>query len=153
MFLKNVFVCGVFSLMTSSCFFKHKKHEMNPLALIFNWYCLNDKLLNMSEVHSNFEQWCFDQQKNDLKQLMVQYEDLDVRLELIECLYAQWDPKQKETVEKLKKRVTKLEEYVRKLEDRVEIIDEGDGIRLNLLEEKVAALNTQNIELRNLNLT
>ena len=98
----------------------------------------------MSEEH---EQWCFDQQKNDLKQLMVQYEDLDVRLELIECLYALWDPKQKETVEKLKKRVTKLE-------DRVKIIDEGDGIRLNLLEEKVAALNTQNIELRNrLNLT
>ena len=79
---------------------------------------------------------------------------MDVRLELIECLYTQWDPKQKETVEKLKKRVTKLEEYVRKLEDRVKIIDEGDGIRLNLLEEKVAALNTQNIELRNhLNLT
>ena len=104
------------------------------------------QLLNMSEVH---EQWCFDQQKNDLKQLMVQYEDLEVRLDLIECLYAQWDPQQKETVEMLKKRVTKLEEYVRKLEDRVEIIDEGDGIRLNLLEEKVAALTTQNIELRN----
>ena len=102
------------------------------------------QLLNMSEVDSSFEQWCFDQQKNDLKQLMVQYEDLDVRLEFIECLCAQGNPKQKETVETLKKRVTKLEEYVRKLEDRVEIIDEGDGIRLNLLEEKVAALNTQN---------
>ena len=95
-------------------------------------------------MSEEFEQWCFDRQKNDLKQLMVQYEDLEVRLELIECLYAQWDPKQKETVEKLKKRVTKLEEYVRKLEDRVEIIDEGDGIRLNLLEEKVAALTAQN---------
>ena len=97
----------------------------------------------MSEEH---EQWCFDQQKNDLKHLMVHYEDLDVRLELIECLYAQWDPKQ---IEMLKKRVTTLEEYVRKLEDRVEIIDEGDGIRLNLLEEKVAALTAQNVELRN----
>ena len=72
---------------------------------------------------------------------MVQYEDLEVRLEFIECLYARWDPKQ---IEKLKKRVTTLEEYVRKLEDRVEMIDEGDGIRLNLLEEKVAALTTQN---------
>ena len=102
------------------------------------------QFLNMSEVDSNFEQWCFDQQKNDLKQLMVHYEDLDVRLELIECLYAQWDPKQNETVEKLKKRVTTLEEYVRKLEDRVKIIDEGDGIRLNRLEEKVATLHTQN---------
>ena len=107
------------------------------------------QVLNMSEVE--YEQWCVDQQKNDLKQLMVHYEDLDVRLELIECLYAQWDPK---LIETLKKRVTTLEEYVRKLEDRVEIIDEGDGIRLNLLEEKVAALHTQNIELRNhLNLT
>ena len=96
------------------------------------------QLLNMSEV---YEQWCFDQQKNDLKQLMVHYEDLDVRLELIECLYAQWDPK---LIETLKKRVTTLEEYVRKLEDRVEIIDEGDGIRLNLLEEKVARLSAQN---------
>ena len=65
---------------------------------------------------------------------MVHYEDLDVRLE---CLYTQWDPKQ---IEMLKKRVTTLEEYVRKLEDRVEIIDEGDDIRLNLLEEKVATL-------------
>ena len=102
----------------------------------------------MSEV---YEQWCFDQQKNDLKQLMVHYEDLDVRLELIECLYAQWDPKQ---IEQLKKRVTTLEEYVRTLKDRVEIIDEGDGIRLSLLEEKVAALHTENIKLRNhLNLT
>ena len=92
----------------------------------------------MSEEH---EQWCFDQQKNDLKQLMVHYEDLDVRLDLIECLYAQWDPQQ---IEKLKKRVTTLEECVRKLEDRVEIIDEGDDIRLNLLEEKVAALHKKN---------
>ena len=106
------------------------------------------QLLNMSEV---YEQWCFDQQKNDLKQLMVHYEDLDVRLELIECLYTQWDPKQ---IEQLKKRVTTLEEYVRTLKDRVEIIDEGDGIRLSLLEEKVAALHTENIKLRNhLNLT
>ena len=111
----------------------------------------------MSEVNSNFEQWCFDQQQNDLKQLMVQYEDLEVRLELIECLYARWDAKQEETVcnvEKLEKRVTKLEEHLRKLEDRVEIIDEGDDKRLDLLEERVAVLNTQNIELRNhLNLT
>ena len=97
------------------------------------------QLLNMSEVEH--EQWSVDQQKNNLKQLMVHYEDLDVRLDLIECLYAQRDPK---LVETLKKRVTTLEEYVRKLEDRVEIIDEGDGIRLNLLEEKVAALAAQN---------
>ena len=95
------------------------------------------QLLNMSEEH---EQWCFDQQKNALKQLMVHYEDLDVRLELIECLYAQWDPK---LLEMVKKRVAILEEYVRKLEDRVEIIDEGDDIRLKLLEEKVAVLQKE----------
>ena len=111
---------------------------------------------NMSEQHdianSSFEQWCFDQQQNDLKQLMVQYEDLEVRLELIECFYARWDVNQKETVcnvENLEKRVTKLEEHLRKLEDRVEIIDEGDDKRLDLLEERVAVLNTQNIELMN----
>ena len=49
-----------------------------------------------------------------------------------------------QTDRNIEKRVTTLEEYVRKLEDRVEIIDEGDGIRLNLLEEKVAALAAQN---------
>ena len=49
-----------------------------------------------------------------------------------------------QTDRRVEKRVTTLEEYVRKLEDRVEIIDEGDGIRLNLLEEKVAALHAQN---------
>ena len=112
---------------------------MNPYRSFSIGIASMTQFLNMSEVEH--EQWCFDQQKNDLKQLMVHYEDLDVRLELIECLYAQWDPKQKET---LKKRVTTLEEYVRKLEDRVEIIDEGDGIRLSLLEEKVATLTAQN---------
>ena len=134
MFLKkSLFVCGVFSLMTSSCFFKHKKHETNLYPSFLIDIVSMTQLLNMSEVEH--EQWCVDQQKkNDLKQLMVHYEDLDVRLE---CLYTQWDPKQ---IEMLKKRVTTLEEYVRKLEDRVEIIDEGDDIRLNLLEEKVATL-------------
>ena len=54
----------------------------------------------------------------------------------------------------MEKRVTKLEGHLEKLEDRVEIIDEGDDKRLDLLEERVAVLNTQNIELRDhLNLT
>ena len=96
-------MCGVFSLMTSSCFFKHKKHETKLYPSFLIDIVSMTQLLNMSEVDSSFEQWCFDQQKNDLKQLMVHYEDLEVRLEFIECLYAQWDPKQKETVEKLKK--------------------------------------------------
>ena len=107
--------------------------------------------------NGSFEQWCFDQKQNDLKQLTVQYEDLEDRVELIECFYTQWDANQEENmcnVEKLENRVTKLEDHLRKLEDRVEIIDEGDDKRLDLLEERVAVLNTQNIELRDhLNLT
>ena len=78
-------------------------------------------------------------------------------MELVECFYTQLDGNQEENrcnVEKLEKRVSKLEDHLRKLEDRVEIIDEGDDKRLDLLEERVAVLNTQNIELRNhLNLT
>ena len=107
--------------------------------------------------NGSFEQWCFDQQQNDLKQLTVQYEDLEDKVELVECFYTQLDGNQEENrcnVEKLEKRVSKLEDHLRKLEDRVEIIDEGDDKRLDLLEERVAVLNTQNIELRNhLNLT
>ena len=104
-----------------------------------------------------FEQWRFDQQQNDLKQLTVQLEDLEDKVELIECFYTQQDANQEENrcnVEKLENRVTQLEDHLRKLEDRVEIIDEGDDKRLDLLEERVAVFHTQNIELRNhLNLT
>ena len=107
--------------------------------------------------NGSFEQWCFDQQQNDLKQLTVQYEDLEDKVELLDCFYTQLDGNQEENrrnLEKLEKRVTKLEDHLRKLEDRVEIIDEGDNKRLDLLEERVAVLNTQNIELRDhLNLT
>ena len=101
--------------------------------------------------NGGFTQWCFDQQQNDLKQLTVQYEDLEDKVELVECFYTQLDGNQEENrdeIEKLQKRVTKLEDHLRKLEDRVEIIDEGDDKRLDLLEERVVVLNTQNIELR-----
>ena len=90
--------------------------------------------------NGSFEQWCFDQQQNDLKQLTVQCEDLEDKVELVECFYTQLDGKQEENrcnVEKLEKRVSKLEDHLRKLEDRVEIIDEGDDKRLDLLEERV----------------
>ena len=93
-----------------------------------------------------------EQQQNDLKQLTVQYEDLEDKVELVECFYTQLDGNQEENrcnVEKLEKRVSKFKDHLRKLEDRVEIIDEGDDKRLDLLEERVAVLNTQNIELRN----
>ena len=107
--------------------------------------------------NDSFEQWCFDQQQNDLKQLTVQYEELEDRVELVDCFFTQLDGNQEENrrnLEKLEKGVSKLEDHLRKLEDRVEIIAEGDDKRLDLLEERVAVLNIQNIELRNhLNLT
>ena len=100
---------------------------------------------------------CFIEQQLALKQLTVQYEDLEDKVELVDCFFTQLDGNQEENrgnLEKLDKRVTKLEGHLGKLEDRVEIIDEGDGKRLGLLEERVAVLNTQNIELRDhLNLT
>ena len=98
-----------------------------------------------------FEQWCFDQQQNDLKKLTVQYEDLEDKVELLDCFYAQMDGYQEENrrnLEKLEKEQVKLEDHLGKLEDRVEIIDKGDDKRLDLLEERVVVLNTQNIELR-----
>ena len=107
--------------------------------------------------NGSFEQWCFDQHQNDLKQLTVQYENLEDKVEIIDCFYGQLDGNQEENrrnVEKLEKRVTELEGHLRKLEDRVEIIDKGDDKRLDLLEERVAVLKVENIELRNhLNLT
>ena len=54
----------------------------------------------------------------------------------------------RDNLEKLQKRVTQLEGHLGKLEDRVEIIDEGDDKRLDLWEERVVVLNTQNTELR-----
>ena len=107
--------------------------------------------------NDSFQQWCFDQQQNDLKQLTVQYEDLEDRVELVECFHTQLDANQEENrcnVEKLEKRASKLEDHLRKLEDRMEIIDEGDDKRLDLLEERVVVLNAQNNELmKHLNLT
>ena len=100
---------------------------------------------------------CFIEQQLALKQLTVQYEDLKDKVELVDCFFTQLDGNQEENrcnLEKLEKRVTKLEGHLGKLEDRVEIIDEGDDKRLDLLEERVAVLNAQNIELKDhLNLT
>ena len=65
MFLKkSLFVCGVFSLMTSSCFFKHKKHETNLYPSFLIDIVSMTQLLNMSEVEH--EQWCVDQQKKKM---------------------------------------------------------------------------------------
>ena len=100
---------------------------------------------------------CFIEQQLALKQLTRQYEDLEDKVELVDCFYTQLDGIQEENrcnLEKLGKIVTRLEGHLGKLEDRVEIIDEGDDKRLALLEERVAVLNVQNGELRDhLNLT
>ena len=100
---------------------------------------------------------CFIEQQLALKQLTVQYEDLEDKVELVDCFYTQLDGNQEENsrnLEKLGKIVTRLEGHLGKLEDRVEIIDEGDDKRLDLLEERVTVLNVQNDELRDhLNLT
>ena len=93
--------------------------------------------------NGSFQQWCFDQQKNDLKQLTVQYEDLEDKVELIDCFYVQLDGNQEENrrnVEKLEKRATQLE---------TDLESESE-----LFEERVGTLKTQNAALRNhLNLT
>ena len=94
---------------------------------------------------------CFVEQQLSLKQLTAQYEDLEDKVELVDCFFTQLDGNQEENrrnLEKLGKIVTRLEGHLGKLEDRVEIIDEGDDKRLDLLEERVAVLNVQNVELR-----
>ena len=94
---------------------------------------------------------CFIEQQLALKQLTRHYEVLEDKVELVDCFFTQLDGNQEENrrnLEKLGKIVTRLEGHLGKLEDRVEIIDEGDDKRLNLLEERVAVLNDQNAELR-----
>ena len=116
---------------------------------------------NMSEVNTSALkeslEKCFIEHQLALKQLTVQYEDLEDKVELIDCFFTQLDGNQEENrcnVEKLEKRVTQLEDHLGKLEDRVEIIGEGDDKRLDLLEERVVVLNIQNNELmKHLNLT
>ena len=92
-----------------------------------------------------------EQNRNAIEQLTVQCEDLGDRVELVDCFFTQLDGNQEENrrnLEKLGKIVTRLEGHLGKLEDRVEIIDEGDDKRLDLLEERVVVLNDQNAELR-----
>ena len=105
---------------------------------------------------------CFIEQQLALKQLTVQYEDLEDKVELVDCFYTQLDGNQEENrrnLEKLEKRVTELEERMERAEVAVEsavdqdALDEGDR-KIDLIEERVAVLKVQNIELRNhLNLT
>ena len=98
---------------------------------------LNKCFAEQHDIANDFTQWCFDQQQNDLKQLTVQYEDLEDKVELVECFYTQLDGNQEENrsnLEKLEKRVTQLEAD----------LESGS----ELFEERVGVLKTQNTELR-----
>ena len=45
---------------------------------------LDKRFLEQHDINNgSFEQWCFDQQQNDLKQLTVQYEDLEERVAVL----------------------------------------------------------------------
>ena len=80
---------------------------------------------------------CFIEQQLALKQLTVQYEDLEDKVEVLDSFFTQLDGNQEENkcnLEKLEKRVAELETELEKTE---------------LLEERVSVLNIQSIELRN----
>ena len=108
------------------------------------------------------DEYFIEQQQHALKQLTVQYEDLEDKVELVDCFFTQLNGNQEENrgnLEKLEKRVTELEVRMYKVEDDVELavdqdaLDEGDR-KIDLMEERVATLKLQNIELRNhLNVT
>ena len=81
---------------------------------------------------------CFIEQQLALKQLTRQYEDLEDKVELVECFFTQLEGNQEENsgnLEKLEKRVTQLE---------ADLESESE-----LFEERVGTLKTQNAELRN----
>ena len=110
----------------------------------------------------SLDEYFIEQQQNALKQLTVQYEDLEDKVEVVDCFFTQLDGNQEENrgnLEKIEKRVTELEVRMYKVEDDVELavdqdaLDEGDQ-KIDLMEERVATLKLQNIELRNhLNVT
>ena len=80
---------------------------------------------------------CFIEQQLALKQLTRHYEDLEDKVELVDCFFTQLDGNQEENrgnLEKFEKRVTQLEAD----------LESESG----LFEERVATLITQNTELR-----
>ena len=81
---------------------------------------------------------CFIEQQLALKQLTRQYEDLEDKVELVDCFFTQLEGNQEENssnLEKLEKRVTQLE---------ADLESESE-----LFEERVGTLKTQNAQLRN----
>ena len=95
-----------------------------------------------------------------VRELQIKFQDFEAQNRLSDCVITEIDEELEEgrvNVEKLEKRVRELEkkervagleDHLRKLKDKVQIIGEGDDKRLDLLEEKTAALDAQNTELR-----
>ena len=99
---------------------------------------------------------CFIEQQLALKQLKVQYEDLEDKVELVDSFYTQLDGNQEENsgnLKKLEKRVVELEVRMYKVEADVEsavdqdALDEGDR-KIDVMDERISVLKIQNIELR-----
>ena len=96
---------------------------------------------------------CFIEQQLALKQLKVQYEDLEDKVELADCFYTQLDGNQEENRGNLEKRVVELEVRMYKVEADVEsavdqdALDEGDR-KIDVMDERISVLKIQNIELR-----
>ena len=110
--------------------------------------------VNTSALSESLDK-CFIEQQLVLKQLKVQYEDLEDKVELLDCFYTQMNGNQEENrrnVEKLERKVTELEDRMERAEVAVEsavdqdALDEGDR-KIDLIEERVAVLKIQNIEL------
>ena len=108
--------------------------------------------VNTSALSESLDK-CFIEQQLALNQLKVQYEDLEDKVELLDCFYTQMDSNQEENrrnVEKLERKVTELEDRMERAEVVVEsavdqdALDEGDR-KIDLIEERVAVLKIQNI--------
>ena len=82
-------------------------------------------------ANGSFTEWRIEQQQNGLKQLTVQYEDLEDKVELMDCFFTQLDGNQEENrgnLEKLEKRVPELEVRMYKVEADVESAVDQDAL-------------------------
>ena len=101
-----------------------------------------------------------------VRELQVRFDAFETENKISDNYFNEFDEELEEgrvSLEKLEKRVRELEtdlpelitervaileDHLRKLKDKMQIIGEGDNKRLDLLEEKTAVLDAQNVELR-----
>ena len=101
-----------------------------------------------------------------VRELQVRFDAFETENKISDNYFNEFDEELEEgrvSLEKLEKRVRELEtdlpelitervaileDHLRKLKDKMQIIGEGDDKRLDLLEEKTAVLDAQNVELR-----